>query len=38
MDEAAEEAKKQEVREKMAKLGSMIAKADDLRQGAADED
>ena len=32
VDEAAEERKKQEVREKMAKLGSMIDKADELRQ------
>ena len=31
-DEAAEEQKKQEVREKMAKLGTMIDKADALRQ------
>lgn len=31
-DEAAEEAKKNEVREKMAKLGTMIDKADELRQ------
>lgn len=35
IDEAEEEAKKQELREKMAKLGDMISKADDLRQSAA---
>ena len=30
-DEAAEEAKKNEFREKMAKLGTMIDKADEMR-------
>ena len=38
VDEAEEEAKKQEVRERMAKLGSMIDKAETLRKAEADGD
>ena len=35
MDQAEEEAKKREVQERMAKLGSMIDKADTLRESGA---